>query len=94
MLQWGSMDPNKAKRLTEIGYQIQRVCLLCTHSQLNGLWGTCAKETYFHDKHQRKMPLSINAAGSCPEWELNEQLDLHKFVDYFPPQRQPKLNKS
>lgn len=78
------MDSNKADKLREIGYTIPKTCLLCEHAQLsNNLWGTCKKETYFHLKHKKQLPLSISASGSCSQWKKNESIDLHGFNEFL-----------
>ena len=69
-------DDNKFKKLREIGYSIKVTCGTCKFggfSSPRGWWGTCAKHTYQHLKHDNPeggRGISVVRAGSCSEGVL------------------------
>lgn len=69
------MDANKAIKLRQIGYKVQKSCGICAHSIFpNDSWGTCSIHTYSHEKHSDKeRQLSIHRSGICPQFEPNEK---------------------
>jgi hypothetical protein len=68
-------DPNKFKKLREIGYEIPITCGLCTYSRWNRIsgpvtWGTCRLHEYQHAKHTGPpRGVSIVSSGTCPDAE-------------------------
>jgi hypothetical protein len=78
------MDKNKAARLRELGYKLHKTCGRCKHANISrgSSWGSCKEQTYFHDKHNRTMPLSINASGSCPQFKQHSLDDVHGFKEF------------
>lgn len=68
------MDANKAKKLSEIGYQVKECCGLCkySHISLDG-WGICNLHKYKHEKHVgEERQLSVNQFGYCDKFVLDE----------------------
>lgn len=79
------MDQNKAVKLHEIEYAMQPTCRLCKFSMLNGDWGTCINNTYYHDKHKEVRLLSVHASGWCPEFTLGgrQAVEIHGFKEFL-----------
>lgn len=84
-------DPNKLAKLAEIGFKILPCCGLCKHGAFKpgSDWGACTITNYKHAKHvAASKTSSINKAGSCPSFELDERkaADLKKSgFDAFGP---------
>lgn len=73
------MDPNKVKRLRDIGYKLQPCCQLCKSGMFSAKsqWGECRKIKYKHQKHSGPQRLlSIHASGLCIRFAKNEELAL------------------
>ena len=76
-------DDNKFEKLRECGYRIQGVCGYCVqgrfHANHNGraTWGTCAKHTYEHQKHDNPeggRGVSIHFSGTCDTFKADRVL--------------------
>jgi len=78
------VDENKAIRLRKLGYKLHKTCGRCKFGNLtkNTRWGSCKLHTYFHLKHQKEMPLSINASGVCDDFEVSPLDDIHGFAEF------------
>ena len=77
------MDENKWQKLMSVGYSMYRTCAICNHSNfpLND-WGTCKIHKYKHKKHTEQWrEMSIHKSGGCPDFELDEKIDLGKFFE-------------
>ena len=82
-----AVDANKLVKLKEIGYTIQKCCVLCKHSTFRlDDWGACALHQYNHLKHTGPpKPLSIHKLGWCPKGELDptKTANLAKFLEFL-----------
>lgn len=75
-------DPNKFRKLREIGYTIPKLCMFCEHSSFGEKtdWGTCKLHRYQHEKHDNPTKgrgVSIHRGGQCSQFKL--------FVNYMAP---------
>ncbi len=79
------MDLNKLQHLRSIGYKVAKVCGLCKHGRFpSNTWGTCAIQTYQHQKHSDSVrELSITVFGSCQKWELDTSKDLGAYGEFL-----------
>jgi len=68
------MDINKLKVLKEINYTIKKTCNNCDNSFFKKRtdWGLCMDSSYFHNKHEKNMFVSINRYGYCEDWKISK----------------------
>jgi len=81
-------DPNKFKRLRQIGYTIPSTCGFCVHGMFGpgAHFGTCAVHEYEHGKHTGPpRQLSIYLGGRCSvfEQDLSKTGVLGAFAEFF-----------
>lgn len=72
-------DPNKLKRLKEADYSIVPTCGTCKYSKFYNRsldWGVCSLIIYQHQKHTKIREVSIHISGTCPKFELRNEVSL------------------
>lgn len=90
------MDENKADKLREIGYTIQKSCGMCIHGcfKLYTDFGECSEHDYDHKKHTggakgSNRPLSIYKYGSCKLFSFRGESEIHSehFKEFYETKR-------
>lgn len=68
------MDANKIAKLKDAEYKIEDACVLCKAFRPGaGMWGTCRKHRYQHEKHTGvPRECSVVVFGHCPDFEGDE----------------------